>query len=376
MTDDGDLEIFLVAQPGLEPVLADEARAAGFDRPRAVPGGVVTRGGWPEVWRANLELRGAGRVLVRIGSFMALHLAQLDKRARRFPWADVLRPDIPVRVEATCRKSRIYHAGAAAQRIERAIAEELGAPLSPDADLVVKVRIEDDRVTLSIDTSGEALHKRGHKQAVGKAPLRETLAALFLRACDYRPGEALVDPMCGSGTFVIEAAEIAAGLVPGRSRGFAFERLASFDPGAWQSLRDARRPAAAPQVGALHGYDRDSGAVAASQANAARAGVAPLVAFARQPVADLTPPEGPPGLVMVNPPYGARIGNKKLLFGLYGALGQVLAERFSGWRIGLVTSEASLARATGLPFDPPGPPVAHGGLKVTLWRTGPLGAGP
>lgn len=367
-------EIFLVTPPGLEAELADEARASAFTVSATMPGGVALSGGWPEVWRANLELRGAGRVLARIGAFRALHLAQLDKRARRFPWAEVLRPDVPVAVEATSRKSRIYHAGAARERIARAIAEELGAPPAepgdPDA-VTVMARLDDDLCTLSVDTSGEMLHRRGLKQAVGKAPLRETMAALMLRACGYRGTEPVLDPMCGAGTFVIEAAEIAAGLPPGRARGFAFERLASFDPKAWAALK-ARPLPPTPEGLRFHGSDRDDGAIRGAEANAARAGVAALCRFERRAVSDLPRPEGPPGLVMVNPPYGARIGNRKLLFGLYGALGSVLQERFGGWRVGLVTSDDGLARATRLPFLPPGPPIAHGGLKVKLWRTDPL----
>lgn len=133
----------------------------------------------------------------------------------------------------TSKSSRIYHSAAAAQRIETAIREELGATIAADAELCIKARIDDDLCAISIDTSGESLHKRGHKQAIGKAPMRETLASLFLRQCGYDGTEAVVDPMCGSGTFVIEAAEIAAGLKPGRSRRFAFEQLAGFDQAAW-----------------------------------------------------------------------------------------------------------------------------------------------
>lgn len=373
MTGDNDLDIFLVSAPGLEAALADEARAAGFAAPEAVSGGVQLRGPWAEVWRANLELRGATRVLARIGSFRALHLAQLDKRARRFPWAETLRPDVPVRVEVTCRQSRIYHAGAAAQRIERAIAEEFGAPVVTEATaeaVQLKARIDDDLCTFSVDTSGESLHKRGHKPAVGKAPLRETLAALFLRQCGFTGAEPVIDPMCGSGTFVIEAAEIAAGLLPGRSRSFAFERLATFDPAAWAALRGGSQPRV-PTV-QFCGFDRDQGAVAGSTRNAEGAGVAGWTRFACQPVSALARPEGPAGLIMVNPPYGARIGNRNLLFGLYGALGAVLKQRFQGWRVGLVTSDAGLAKATQLPFLPAGAPVDHGGLAVRLYRTDPL----
>lgn len=368
-------EIFLVATPGLEAFVAEEAREAGFLGVTVGPGGVTLAGGWPEVWRANLELRGPSRVLARIGAFRAMHLAQLDKRARKFGWGEVLRPDVPVRVEATCHASRIYHAGAAAERVGKAIAEELGAPVQYAGKaeeefaggVALKVRIADDLVTFSVDTSGEGLHKRGHKAQVGKAPMRETMAAMFLRACDYRPGQAVVDPMCGSGTFVIEAAEITGGLQPGRSREFAFEKLATFDAVAFAGLR--RNVAVAGPVMAF-GSDRDDGAIRAAVTNAERAGLAAMVAFHRAAVSDLVPPEGvAPGLVIVNPPYGARIGDRRQLFALYGALGRVLRERFAGWRVGIITSDAGLAKATSLPFLPMGDSVAHGGLRIALYRT-------
>jgi putative N6-adenine-specific DNA methylase len=367
---EGDFEIFLVTAPGLESALVAEAREKGFKAPAPILGGVTVMGGWPEIWRANLELRGAVRVLARVAEFRAMHLAQLDKRAHKVPWTQILRPDVPFRVEASCKKSRIYHQGAAAQRIKTAIKDALGATVSDDAEVAVKVRIDDDLCTISVDTSGESLHKRGHKEEVAKAPMRENMAALFLRQCGYRGAEPVVDPMCGSGTFVIEAAEIAIGLKPGRSRRFAFEQLATFDPAAWRKLRGE-----GGGVGTdlrFHGSDHDAGAIRMSRANAERAGVTALTEFQQQDVSDLTPPAGPPGLVIVNPPYGGRIGDKQNLSPLYRALGQTLRARFAGWRVGVITNEAALAEATGLPFAPPGPPVTHGGLRVTLFQTGAL----
>ena len=259
MSSKGDFEIFLSGVPGLESVLCAEAREKGFASATAVSGGVTIAGGWADVWRANLEIRGASHVLARIDAFRVMHLAQLDKRARKVAWGEVLRPDVPFRVEATCKGSKIYHSGAAAERVEKAIAEELGAPLEPDAEVCIKVRIEDDLATLSIDSSGEPLHRRGHKEAVSKAPMRETLASLFLRQCGYDGAEPVVDPMCGSGTFVIEAAEIAAGLKPGRTRRFAFEQLVNFDEAAWRRMRDAGGNVM-PAI-RCYGSDRDPGAI-------------------------------------------------------------------------------------------------------------------
>lgn len=369
---DETFEIFLTAPPGLEPVLCHEVAEAGFTAPQTVPGGVVIQGGWRDVWRANLDLRGAGRVLARFASFPVFHLAQLDKRARKIPWATLVPPEMPVSVEVTTRKSKVYHAGAARQRIERAIADALGPPDTEGQDgIKIMVRIDDNRATFSIDTSGEPLHKRGAKSFVGKAPMRETLAALFLRQCGYNGREPVLDPMCGSGTFLLEAAAMAAGHQPGAGRAFAYEQLASFDPEVEALLRRSA-PAGATDA-RFYGFDRDDGAIRGATANLERAGLTALCQFARSPVSDLARPDGPTGLVIVNPPYGARIGNRKLLFGLYGALGQVLKSRFAGWRVGIVTSDGGLARATELPFLKPGPPVPHGSLKIRLYQTDPLG---
>ena len=370
MIKDKTFEIFLMATPGLETALCAEVKLKGFKQPKTVPGGVVIQGGWPEVWRANLWVRGAGRVLARIDSFRVLHLAQLDSLAHRVPWGSVLRSDVPFRVEVTCKKSRIYHSDAAAERIEAAIHDVLGASSSSDDGVLVKARIEHDFCTISVDTSGDPLHKRGYKESINQAPMRETMASLFLQQCGYDGTEPVVDPMCGSGTFIIEAAEIAARLNPGRSRSFAFEKFANFDQEAWKSMREVksmRRP-----VARFYGSDRDAGAVNMSRANALRAGVEPFTEFRQCSISDCLPPAGPPGLIIVNPPYGARLGDPQKLSPLYRALGQTLIGRFMGWRVGIITSEPKLAYITGLPFLPTAAPVQHGGLRVTLFQTEPL----
>ncbi|PYE83952.1 THUMP domain-containing class I SAM-dependent RNA methyltransferase [Pseudoroseicyclus aestuarii] len=370
-----EFEIFLTALPGLEPVLAEEAQALGLGPCRVEAGGVTIRGGWPAVWRAHLGLRTAGRVLVRVAEFRAMHLAQLDKRSRKLDWPALLPKGRALSVEATCRRSKIYHDRAAAQRIGTAAREAMGAPEKPaegEEPLKILARIEDDLVTLSLDASGAPLHRRGLKQAVGKAPLRETMAAAFLMQMGYDGTQPVLDPMCGSGTFPIEAAEIAAGLLPGRARDFGFQAFPSFDARAFEALKVEMTRAAPEVLPAFRGSDRDQGAVASATANAARAGLGEAVLFERKAVSEIVPPEGPPGLVMVNPPYGGRIGNKKMLYGLYAALGGVLKERFAGWRLGLVTSEPGLAKAVGIPLQPAGPSVPHGGLSVSLWQSGPL----
>ncbi len=361
-------EIFMVCTPGFEQTLLAEALENGFADAQITAGGITITGTWEDVWRANLVMRGATRILARVGSFMAFHLAQLDKRARQYPWGDVLRQDVPVRVEvSTSKKSKIYHAGAATQRIETALKESHGMTIAADAPVALKVRIDDNRVTISVDTSGESLHKRGHKEAVGKAPIRETLAALILRDCGYDGREPVLDPMCGSGTFVIEAAEIACGLFPGRSRDFAFQQLATYKDDSWRKVGETRAP-----TQHFHGSDRDAGAIRMATANAERAGVADHITFQNLSATDIKRPEGPPGLIICNPPYGGRIGNQNMLYGVYAGLGEAIKREFTGWRVGMVTSEAGLAKASGLPFKPKGPTIPHGGLKVWLFQTGTL----
>lgn len=361
-------EIFLATAPGLENALYDEVRLKGFKRAKAIKGGVTIEGGWPEVWRANLWVRGASRVLARVRSFKVLHLSDLEKRTRDIPWGDVLNPEHSFRVEVSCSKSRIYHSGAATERIERAISDSLEILPRSDSEIKIMARIDHDVCTLSVDTSGELLHKRGYKMAINKAPMRENMAALFLQKCGYKGDETVFDPMCGSGTFVIEAAEIAARLNPGRLRHFAFEKLVTFDLEAWQKMRNVKRPSEMSVH--FYGSDRDAGAVEMSIENASRASLNEFTEFKQQTtISDMIPPISSAGLVIINPPYGGRIGDKKKLLPLYQSLGKVLRSRFSGWRVGIITTDNALAQATCLPFLPTSAPVQHGGLRVTLFQT-------
>ncbi|PTX55572.1 putative N6-adenine-specific DNA methylase [Litoreibacter ponti] len=360
-----EFEIFAAAPPGLEPMLLPEFRALGYKDARYGPGGVTMVGTWADVWRLNLELRGASRVLARIGTFRASHLNVLAQRAAEFDWNAVLPRGVAVRVEVTCARSKIYHEGAAKERIGKAMAGA-GLRMESEAELRLLVRIERNVVTLSLDTSGALLHKRGHKEAVGKAPIRETMAALFLRAMGFDGTQRVMDPMCGSGTFLIEAAEIACGAQAGRSRDFAFQHFVGFDAEAFAEMRRSLGPVTGPPL--AFGSDRDAGAIRSASANAARAGVEELCAFSHHAVSDASPPDGPPGIVIVNPPYGGRVGQKKQLFALYGALGKTLTARFGGWKVGIITSEPSLAKATGLKLMQ-GPKVPHGGLNIWLFQS-------
>ena len=359
-------DLFAICAPGLEPVVERELlQLPGASAFAAAPGGVAFRGSSVTLWLANLRLRTATRILLRVAEMEAPSLQALRHRASAVPWETLVRPGSAVRVKATCHRSRIYHSGAAEQRVREAITEAIGpARGAGDAEALVLVRIDRDVCTLSLDTSGELLHRRGYRLATAKAPLRETLAAAVLLIAGYDGSTPLVDPMCGSGTFAIEAALLATGTPPGSRRRFAFMDWPGFDAAAFERARAEATPAASP-VAPILAFDRDAGAVTAAVGNAGRAGVAALLRVERRPISSLPPMSGP-GLLVCNPPYGSRIGRGAGVRDLYAALGRVVRERLPGFRVALVTPDVRLASATGLPLRPASAPLPHGGLKIRV----------
>ena len=359
-------EIFIACVPGLENELLAEINKVGFKQTKLMVGGINFLGDWRDVWRANFYLRGATKVLVRFASFRVTHLAQLDKLSHKLNWSTLLRHGKSFRVETVCRKSKIYHSGAAAQRISKAISDKINAEEDPKSNVVIKTRISSDICTISLDSSGEGLHKRGYKIATGKAPIRETLAALFLQKMKFDGSQVVYDPMCGSGTIVIEAAEIALGLPAGRKRAFTFMELPSFKKSAYEKLTKA--PPKKIDL-KFYGSDRDKGAIQNSIKNSITANVENFCHFKVCSISDVTAPTKEPGIVLVNPPYGNRISGRKKLFPLYRSLGQTLSERFIDWRIGIITSDPGLAKATGLKFQDISTAIDNGGIKVKLYET-------
>ncbi|MFW6067064.1 MAG: THUMP domain-containing class I SAM-dependent RNA methyltransferase [Myxococcota bacterium] len=355
------MRLFVACAPGLEPLLADEVRALELGVAREVPGGVELEGDLGVLWRANLELGLASHVLLRVGTLGAKHLGELAKKAARVDWATWLSPGTPVRVHATSRASKLYHTGAIAQRVGRALREQAGAELTekggadaPAPPLVVHARLERDVCTLSIDTSGEPLHRRGYRLATAKAPLREDLARALLIASGWDRASPLVDPMMGAGTIVIEAALLARRLPPGHLRPrFGFMGLRSHDEAAFERFRTQAVARALPRLDfPIHGRDRDAGAVAAARDNAERAGVRADLDLRRAPLGPrLWPFDDPPpdrGAVVANPPHGRRVGDRKTLGTLHQRLGRLVADLPPGWAFALLSSNRRLALRTGL----------------------------
>ena len=404
-------EFFAATAPGLESIAAGELKTLGL-RGRQQIGGVAFGGDLDRLYEANLWLRTASRIVVRLGRFHASTFYELERRARKLPWEEFLPSTGPVRLRVTCRKSRLYHSDAVAERMMSAIArvasrviettsedvdgagEEEGdgedvneVGTMDDAEIESRaggepaqlfiVRIVHDQVEVSADSSGELLHRRGYRQEIARAPLRETLAAAMVLASGWRSGEPLLDPMCGSGTIPIEAALIARGVAPGLQRKFQFMKWPTFDAGVWSNIVEnarGRGSAAAHSVERIRASDRDAGAIEAAARNAQRAGVADTVQFAVEAVSGsiaAIDDVADGGWILTNPPYGIRIGESEDLRNLYATLGAALRTK-PRWRIGILTSDAALARQTRLALVPRFH-TSNGGIPVSFLVSGKPG---
>jgi putative N6-adenine-specific DNA methylase len=362
--------VFVSALPGLEPALESEAGVLGFS-PRRVEGGVELTGAPGLHQEANLRLRTASRVLLRLGHFPAPEAGALARGLAGLPLSTVWDGRTAPRFSVALHRARFKGPDAvlaAAARAWGLPSVERAGVLDEESSegLTLLVRLEGDTCTVSADTSGEPLHRRGYRQEVSRAPLRETLAAGILVLAGYDGVEPLVDPMCGSGTFLIEGAGMSRRRAPGLERAFAFERFPGFDAADW-GARKARAEAEslpAPRS-VLRGHDLNAGALGTARRNARRAGV--TLTLERQDVRTLAAPAGlGPGLVVVNPPYGKRVGEAEDLPGLYRALGATFRRAFTGWRAAvLVPEDTGLLRALGLP-EGRSLPVRNGGLRCRL----------
>lgn len=337
------------------------------EQPRAEAGGVGWTGDARSLMRANLWLRSASRVIARVAEFRATAFRELEKQAKRIDWGAWLDAGVVPEFRVTAKKSKLYHSDAIAERLLLAARSGRTArrePAARSSKQLFIVRMHRDVCTISVDTSGELLHMRGYRQAVAKAPLRETLAAALLLASDWRGDEALLDPMCGSGTIPIEAAMIARNIAPGVTREFAFMRWRTFEPAAWARLKAEAASAMRPGRVAIHGGDRDAGAIAAARANAARANVASDIVFARQSLSAAEPP-ATTGLIATNPPYGKRASEGKDVRDLFAQLGKLMRSKFGDWRLTLLAPEERLSRQLGLPLETL-LKTSNGGIRVSV----------
>ena len=342
---------------GLEEILEAELRALGIEETEKQRGAVAFRGHWKDCWRANWRLRTANRVLVELGSWRAADGAALAAGARalvsgrmRAPGlvrseVDVprlLHPDRSFALKATSTASEVRDTRWAALSVKDGLVDgqrdHYGRRSTVDRDnpdLHLRVRLLRDKATLLLDTSGEPLDRRGYRTVTTTAPVREQIAAACVLASGWDGQGPVVDPMCGSGTLLIEAAWLALGMAPGRlRRSWAFERLPAYDSHAFEAVKNEPLPVPGPDV-RLYGNDFSGEAIAAARANLEKAGVLDRATLTRGRAADLQPPETP-GLLLINPPHGERIGTDAEH---WKALGDLLKQRFKGWKAVVLAGE-------------------------------------
>ena len=376
---------FAVTAPGLEPFTTRELTDLGLltvpSTESTSAGGVAFKGDLPALYRANLHLRTASRILARLGTFFyATTFEELQKRASRLPWERCLAPGQPVAMRVTCHQSRLYHSDAVARSLLAGLEERLGkaSPLvKTDEETdghppqLVVARLVEDKCIISVDSSGELLHKRGYRLAVAKAPLRETLATALLMASGWNRSASLLDPFCGSGTIPIEAALMRLGLPPGLNRRFAFMDWPGYEPAAFsaqlsaasdQQLKINNQQSAITIIAS----DRDAGAIKMAQANAERAGVSDHIEFKCQAVSSITPPAGP-GWVVTNPPYGVRVSEGKDLRNLYAQFGNVLRKQCPSWNVTLLCNDPVLLGQMHIELDT-SLGFVNGGIGVRVAR--------
>lgn len=338
-------------------MLADELRALGADVVDVGRGGVAFAGPRDLLYRANLWLRTAVRVLMPILRATVTSPDELYEAVRTIDWSQYLTPDHTLAVDCNVRDSRITHSLFAAQRTKDAICDGFieREGVRPSVDLErpmvgLNLHIYKDEAVLSLDSSGDSLHKRGYRPVLTKAPLNEALAAALILRSGWQSNTPFVDPMCGSGVLPIEAAWLALRRPPGLTRKhFGFMGWMDYDVRLWTALRDEARSGVGKRLDMpILGSDIRHDVVRAATGNARAAGVGNLLRFEVKDVRDFTPPEGPPGVILCNPPYGERIGEEKELKPVYRAFGQMLKERCPGWTAWLFTGNAALAREVGL----------------------------
>lgn len=359
---------FVVTAPGFENICAQELSDLGIQPTNIIRGGVEFEGGLQELYLANLWLRSASRILVRLGTVAARDFPILFQRLSRLPWGRFVKPGAACEIRAASRGSRLTHTGRIAEACAAALAKSLGEK-SGERGPTQKIflRMNDNFCQVSVDSSGEHLHRRGYRQARVAAPLRETLAAGCLLACGYDGSIPLLDLMTGSGTFAIEAALIALNRPPGKGRDFAFMTWPKYRHGLWQQLlTEAQRDEKSTIPAPILAVDNNPKAIAAVQKNLETIGLTGSIQLSCGNMQQLQP-QFPSGLMICNPPYGERLGKNASLVALFRDLGRVYGRTFADWQGVIICPESKLIKSTGLSFFPL-LRFTNGGIKVALLK--------
>jgi putative N6-adenine-specific DNA methylase len=365
-------ESFFASSPrGLESLLSGEIASLGGKEARETPGGVAFSGTWETCYRINLWSRIASRVLWKVGEFQYKNEKDLYDAARTIAWFDLFSVDRRIRVNVTAQKSPLKSLEFATLKVKDAVCDRFRDRLGsrPDVDRAapdvrIHVFLEEAKGILYLDTSGEALFKRGWRMDIAEAPLRENLAAGIIMLSGWKFDQPLLDPMCGGGTLLSEAAAMARGRAPGAKRDFGFQKLQIFSSSLWEKVKNERH--IAPVEPRLYGSDTDPEALQAARRNLGAAGVERWVRLEQSDVLERAAPE-PSGIMVANPPYGERIGSPEELAAFYPKLGDALKKRFAGWNCYFFTADLRMAKLIRLQPSRR-TPLWNGSLECRLYE--------
>lgn len=373
---------------GMEAALAEELNeiAQGYSPTlkvhSQVPGGVHCSGTMSDAMRVNLHSRIASRVLMRVAHASYLNENDVYDLALAQPWEDWFEVHHTIRIDVTAIKSPLKSLEFTTLKIKDAVCDRFrdicGKRPSVNTrtpDMRVFAFIDARTVTLYLDTSGEALFKRGWRLDTGDAPLRENLAAGLLRVSGWKPGEVLFDPMCGSGTILAEAAQMLAGIPPGARRSFAFEKFTPFSADEWRQVKGSVKPRSLPAEPTVFGSDISGDMIAMARANLQRAGIPFEVPLKQIEAQEVKPPSDVPGYIVTNPPYGERIGVRgdstvpqdDMAVAFFSAFGTTLKQRFAGWKVFLFTADLGLPKLLRLK-EARKTPFFNGAIECRLFR--------
>ena len=365
-------ESFFASAPrGLEVLLGKELEALSARDIKAVPGGVAFSGDWATCHRVNYWSRIASRILWRVGSFSYRNENDLYDAARAVAWPKYFSVQKRIRVNVTAQKSPLKSLEFATLKVKDAVCDlfrdKVGSRPDVDRaapDVRIHAFLEEAKGILYLDTSGEALFKRGWRMDIADAPIRENLAAGIVMLSGWKFDQPLLDPMCGGGTLLSEAAAMARGRAPGAKRSFGFEKLSVFDPKLWERIKNERT--VQPVEPRLYGSDTDPEALQAARRNLGAAGVERWVKLEQADVLERPAPASA-GVLVANPPYGERIGSPDELAAFYPKLGDALKKRFAGWRCFIFTADMRLPKLIRLEAARR-TPLWNGALECRLYE--------
>ena len=369
------MEHFFATCPrGLEAALAAELAALAASEIKAVDGGVQFAGPFERCYAVNLESRIASRVLWRVAQARYRSEQDIYEVAHALPWRDWFGPERTIRVNVSAIRSPLKSLDFATLKIKDAACDAFRAATGrrPDVDthnpdVRIHAFLTATDFTLYLDTSGEALFKRGYRTVTGEAPLRENLAAGILRLTGWQPEIPLLDPMCGSGTFLTEAAMIALDVAPGANRSFAFEKLNRCDKKAWQALREHAQARKKISIKTnIYGSDRYGDALKLARTNLAALGVENLISLKQANVLEMPPPADS-GIIVTNPPYGVRMEEQDELAKFYPLLGDALKKKYSGWTAYILSADMRLPKLIRLTASKR-TPLFNGALECRLFE--------